>query len=600
MTYSKLFNIKLTNTEIVYKIKINKLFKFRFITPDNVNGIKLKTFSNENVNVFTINNEDTSHLNWYIYDNNIDFSPLYNYKYIVLQLYTEEQTDCDEIENNDTFCITNQNEWYFCKDMGPTCGIEFYNVIIEKYKPMQEVDRCLKYKIYGDATIIKNNYIKAGTEDSSIIVTSFKSHVINYISEFVINKLKKNNNNIKNNEIPLILSMPINKETPNTENSDLNPINNKIEMIKFQLKNYFIENNNELTKINCSIDNQEEKNDNNKKKIGILDLRIDEHDINFEDIDIKLNNLNLDLDYTKDKIGGSDSIIDERFNNMKTIIDRTYLDISSNTTQITHTLTDHINKSLINSNTINKNNELVKEKTIKNQDDIIKINLDVNNEKITNNKKIKNINLQFDNLNSNFNYNLVDVDKKFSKLIYDLNNIKEFVDNKIEETILKFTSDNKTISETILKFTSDNRTTSETMNTHIQKNLEDIKLINDNNDLFKDEVLKNSNNLQEILDEKMSNLLNKCEDRLENIMEKYNFKNIWDNKNIYTIDCHTTNLTLQFMTIDKIYKSEHFYLFKDKYKKKTMPYYCWYIKEFQNGSSTAKLIPLVPLNSIYF
>ena len=606
MTYSKLFNIKLTNNN-TYKIKINKLFKFRFITPENLNGIKLETFSKENINLDTINNNEATHLNWYIYNSNIDFSPLNKYKYLVLQLYSDKEYSIEVLEKNDTFIITNENKWYYCNNMGPTCGLEFYNLIINKKKPVQEINECLKYKISGNAKIIKNKYIKSGTEESNVVVTGFKNNVINYISDFVLDKLIKNNNksiNI-NKKISTLNNFPyLDQLTSNTniENEDLNSVNNKIEMIKFQLKNYFIENNNELTKISCNINNQKEKNDDNTEKIGILDLRLTDQDLNFKNCSLKLDELNLNLENTRDKLNTSDSLINKNINNLENKINENNTEFIANNTEITNKLNTHINKYLDDVNTINKNNELIKETTIKNSNDIINLN-SINND---NNEKLDKLDFKIDDINSSFNYHLLDFNKRFSKLILDLNNIKGSVDSKVEETILKITSDHIKITEQV--------------NDYIQKQSNDIKLISDNNNSIKEEtnkmkeetnkmkeqLLKNNAYLEKILDEELSKVLikyeNKCKNKLDNLIETYDFKNIWNNKNntIYDIDCHSTNVTIQFMKINNTYKSQRFYLLKDVYKGKIVPYYCWYVKEYKNDLSTAKLIPLIPLTSIYF
>ena len=154
MTHSQLINIKSKKIEINYHFSINKNLKFRFITPQNLNGVKLNT-----QHVTIENNSSNDDQFWYRYTEDLNFCNLNKYRYLVLQLYAEKVffTDYNLIENK-TYSITNKNEWFKCSDY-ESCNINFFNQMIIIDKPLQEVNEYLRYKITGNAKLIKNKYL---------------------------------------------------------------------------------------------------------------------------------------------------------------------------------------------------------------------------------------------------------------------------------------------------------------------------------------------------------------------------------------------------------------------------------------------------------
>ena len=231
MTYSQLINIKSKKLEINYNFSINKHLKFRFITPENLNGVKLNT-----QHVAVVNNYETKNEFWYRHTRDLEFTNLNKYKYLVLQLYSDEDYRDYQLQENNSFTITNKNDWFVCSDSRSSCDINFFNQQIIINKPLQEVNEFLKYKITGDA-IIKNKYIQVGKGTSIIEITGFEPNTINYISIFELkqsdNKLKQSDNKSKS------VNKYANINTTHEDFDGINNINDKIEMLKFQLKNYF-------------------------------------------------------------------------------------------------------------------------------------------------------------------------------------------------------------------------------------------------------------------------------------------------------------------------------------------------------------------------
>lgn len=275
MTYSKIINIETKLLNINYQFEFNKPFKFRFITKNNLNGIKL----NE-TKLTEINNTETGKNNWYLFNSDIDFSPLNKYKYLILQLYSDEIINEDikiSKSSNSSYFITNKNNWYNCKDLGSDCGIIVKDIIIDSNKIVQELDSNMIYSIEGSATLIKSIYLKTGKIDSVITVSGMKPNIINYIGKFKLHakdkKITDNNNPISVNKYSEFLDnklFPINKSS----NNDINSINSRIEMIKFQLKNYFIENDKQINTIEYNINKNSSEFDSkvNQVKNGIIDI----------------------------------------------------------------------------------------------------------------------------------------------------------------------------------------------------------------------------------------------------------------------------------------------------------------------------------------
>ena len=185
MTYSKIINIETKLYNVNHKFEFNKPFKFRFLTKDNLDGIELKEPKLEN-----INNTDTGKNNWYQYHSNIDFTPLSKYKYLVLQLYFEQivNEDIKEFSSPDnSYFITNKNNWYDCTDYGSDCGIIVKDSLIDSFKPVQEINPDLIYMIEGSAVLIKLKYLKTGKSDSIITVSGRKPYIVNHIAKFSLN-----------------------------------------------------------------------------------------------------------------------------------------------------------------------------------------------------------------------------------------------------------------------------------------------------------------------------------------------------------------------------------------------------------------------------
>lgn len=292
MTYSKIINIETKLLNINYEFEFSKPFKFRFITKNNLNGIEL----NE-TKLTKINNTDTGKNNWYLFNSDIDFSPLNKYKYLILQLYS------DEIINEDvkisksidsSYFITNKNSWYNCKDLGANCGIIVKDSTIDSNKAVQELDSDMLYSIEGSATLIKSKYLKTGNIDSVITVSGIKPNIINYIGKF---KLHAKGKKVTNNKNPISVNkysefidnklFPIN----NSSNNEINSINSRIEMIKFQLKNYFIENDKQIDLIESNINKNSSEFDDKVDKVKNEIIEIDKRIIELKK---RLDDSNLD------------------------------------------------------------------------------------------------------------------------------------------------------------------------------------------------------------------------------------------------------------------------------------------------------------------
>ena len=314
MTYSKVINIETKLLNINYDFNFNKPFKFRFITKENLKGIEL----NES-RLNEINNTNTGKNNWYLYNNLIDFTPLNKYKYLILQLYSNEIVNEDiKLTNNpnDTFFITNKNNWYDCKKFGADCGIIVKDLFIDSYKAVQELDDQLIYCIDGNATLIKFKYLKTGKIDSTITVSGVKPNIVNYIGKFILYAKDKKVNNTKNpisiNKYSQFIDNIIFSKS-STDNKEINSINARIEMIKFQLKNYFIENDKELDIIESKM---ELNNSKFNTQLISLDSKASDIDSKVLSLQNKINNSNLDelIDnekYIKEKVTKLENSINE-------------------------------------------------------------------------------------------------------------------------------------------------------------------------------------------------------------------------------------------------------------------------------------------------
>ena len=85
MTYSQIINIKSKLINIDYKFNVDPKIKFRFLSPDNTNGIILGNTDKVDV----INDSPILNNNWYQFSEDMDFSNLNKYRFIVLQIYSD-------------------------------------------------------------------------------------------------------------------------------------------------------------------------------------------------------------------------------------------------------------------------------------------------------------------------------------------------------------------------------------------------------------------------------------------------------------------------------------------------------------------------------
>ena len=415
MPYCKLINIKLANYQSVYKINISNQLKFRFITPDNINGIEFKTFSDKTIKTEIINNIISGKENWYIFDKTIDFSPLNEYKYLILQLYAEKDIKCFEIEKNDSFIITLEKEWYNCNNMTSSCGLQLTNEKIDKNKPIQEVKENLKYLTYGDATLIKNKYLKAGKTESRIVITGFKNYAINYISDFDLMPVRVNNNKIEKKVKSLNSLNNLDKMVSNGQPYD---INNKLEMIKFQLKNYFTENNYEIAKLECSVEDQEKINLETKKEVEMLEQRIYYQDKHIEDNVNNFNKVNIDVEnvkncvneqkeenkLTKERVDKVEVRIEENYDEIQKFGDNFSEKLKSQKKHFTERL-DEQNERLDeqselisdNFNTLNDKIDINNDTINKNFDKLVKTDSYLNNQLVIQNNNLESLRTVLDN-----------------------------------------------------------------------------------------------------------------------------------------------------------------------------------------------------------
>ena len=528
MPYCKLYNIK--STKFSFQININRIIYFRFITPDKLQGIKFKNKFNTYIETENLYNIQTIN-NWYKYSKNIDFSILNDYKYLVLQIYALNENDLVEIEQNNTFSITNENEWYTCNDEDDTCGLKLYNQVIVQNKPIQEIEECLKYTINGSAKIIETKYLKSGYEDSNILITSFNDNIINYISEFKLDKIKVNNK-INKNPLSVNKYIDLDKLVPTaelTESEDFNSVNNKLEMIKLQLKNYFIENNSEVDKLEISVNQQECNTEINKLKIDSINHTLKDYNITFEQYNTQFKNINIEFEEIKlnetknnDDITSSINIITDKIINIKNRI----LDVDFKL--------DNFQKTI---------------------------------DSLTCQSDISDINIKLDNFQNTID-NLIN-QPNVSDINIRLDNFQKTIDNLTNEQDIKLDNFQKTI---------DNLT-----------NQQDIKL---------DNFQKTIDNLTNQPD--ISDINIKLDNFQKTIDSKCNKINIYANDTHYMISHHNTNWNINFVTETNKYEVEKFYMVKDEFKSVSIPYYCWSVKNLNNGCSMARLFPVIPITNIYF
>lgn len=599
MTYSKLLNIESNKSNNLYKFTFNKTFSFRFLTPDFVNGIELNS---KRLN--KINDSDVKNNNWYKFTKDIQFNNLNKFDNLVLQIISEEDFGNNDISINESFKIVNKNEWYKCQPNDPNCGLILKNFILNQKKPLQEIDSSLKYKINGDAELIKNKHIKTGKYDSDITIIGFEPNVINFISNFKLDCIKQNkNNNVKT----------FNKYTESINSKivadDSNDINNKIEMIKFQIKNYFVENNKELDIIHERIDDNENSSSKNLIKIENILYQLSEYDIEFNNITNNIQKINdnvkdisesfkpfeeqlASLIILTDDLLKSKSMLDNNLSKLSEKVESLNKEQIDNQKKNKQFLLDKINNNVKDFNNkiteINNKIQKLSQKSNNIEKLIIKIKSELDNKIIIlkkelesdYNKKINSTKKDLDNYKIILEENSKKVNDNNIKLVNSLTSISNKLDNYTNNFTLKI---NELINYTN-KISKINKENFISLSDRVNQNIVKIDINENNIGDIKDEL--------KILNSNLDNQKEKLEDSLLG-------KTVWSNKNknIIKINLHQVYLSLDFCTENKNFKTESFYLLTD-FKDLKLPYYCWKINKINDNKSAAKLVILVPLEKI--
>jgi trimeric autotransporter adhesin len=588
MTYSQLINIKSKKLEINYNFSINKYLKFRFITPENLNGIALNT-RHEPI----VNNSETYNEFWYRYTSDLEFTNLNKYRYLVLQLYSDEDYRYYQLQENDTFNITNKNDWFECCNNGSSCGINLFNQQIITEKPLQQVNEYLKYKITGDAKLIDNKYIKIGKYSNTVEINGFEPKSINYISHW---KLKHLDNKIEN---PV---KSVNKYTNiNITHEDFNGINNindKIEMIKFQLKNYFLENNKDIERLDTNIIKNDDKTNKLANNVYEIKCTLEKYVEEFEDIDkslkqmyILFNEISKKFTPHEEKIN-SLFIITEDLIKAKNIFDKNI---------------SNIEKELIKIYQVHKDmNNRISKVTEHIDQDVIKIENDISCLRENLNKKIGNVNDKIDN-------NKINIDELYKNLTLEMKtstHLIKHIDSKVDTNKLEFDTHISNYNKNINKNNENNDIIVQNISIISKK----VNKLNEHNNSSKNklnEIIKIINELSimsnsfteklleyELRIENNENKISTIDNKLETLIENKS-SYIWSNKrdDDYIIECHQTYLSLNYNPNNTTYKTENLYIFKDK-EGIIIPYYCWKIKHINNAIANVKFIALIPINNI--
>ena len=407
MTYSLIYNIKATNLEN-YNFTFKKNVKIRFLTFNNQLGIDLGIENEE-----YINNTSTNENLWYHSSKINDFSALNSLSYLILQIFSDQEISDNILIKNNSFQITNKNNSYNCFNLGPTCGIKIYNFQIHSHKPLQQINKKLKYTIIGDAKLVDLNYIKSGTkDDSKIKVTTFYPYEINYINNFLLKKINQSKK-IKKENIYSEIKIP---NLNISKNSEINNLNYIIEHLKFQLKNYFVENNKNLHEIDSKfLDIYQNINFISDNNLSIKNLENQIKNINSK-LELKQENFD-DKKYLTNKIESFENVINSKIDE---------------------------NKEIFNKNIKNVYNQI---KNFNNNEiSDIKKNIDILNQKtnkLENNNFIDEKSLLIDSLSNKLNFYIQQYEN-MNKKINDIkkNNIESNNDNDIQIKILSKKLDN--------------------------------------------------------------------------------------------------------------------------------------------------------------
>ena len=593
MTYSKLLNIESNKSNNFYKFTFNKTFSFRFLTPDFTNGIELNS---KRLN--KINDSDVKNNNWYKFTKDIQFNNLNKFDNLVLQIISEEDFGNNDISINESFRIVNKNEWYKCQPNDPNCGLILKNFILNQKKPLQEIDSSLKYKINGDAELIKNKHIKAGKYDSYITIIGFEPNVINFISNFKLDCIKQNkNNNVKT----------FNKYTESINSKiiadDSNDINNKIEMIKFQIKNYFVENNKELDIIHERIDDNENSSSKNLIKIENILYQLSEYDIEFDNI---TNNIQKVNDNIKD-ISESFNPFEEQLASLfiltddllksKSILDNNLSELSEKVESLNKEQIDNQKKD--KQFLLDKFNNDIKNISSNLSNKISSIEIDFENKVTEINKKIEKLSQKSNNIEKLINKIKSELDNKIIILKKELesdynkkiNSTKKDLDNykiTLEENSKKINDNNLKLVDSLISISNklDNYTNNFTLKineliTYTNKisktNKENFISLSDKINQNTEKIDINEETIDDIKDE-LQILNSNLDNQKEKLEDSLLGKTVWSNKNknMIKINLHQVYISLDFFTKDENFKTESFYLLTD-FKDLKLPYYCWKI-----------------------
>ena len=238
----------------------------------------------------------------------------------------------------------------------------------------------LRYNVEGGAFVIKQKYLKAGEYESVITLSGIKPNVINYIGKFVLNGESTVIKNPKKNPISVNKYSEFidDKIYPykDSGNQEMNTLNSRIEMIKFQVKNYFIENNKNIQEIEQSVSKNDITIENMKNDINKRIATIEKT--------IEVSNID---ELIKDKFE-----LKERVDQLKVLIDqnnddnrRDYSSLLSKLNENSNSMAFKINESTTE-NVVFKKNVLDKfdrqEDINEQQDSINKNTLDKFNEQI--------------------------------------------------------------------------------------------------------------------------------------------------------------------------------------------------------------------------
>lgn len=402
MTYSMIYNIKATKIEN-YTFKFKKEIKVRFLTFDNQKGIDLGIKKEQYVNY-----TDVSDNLWYLSSNINDYSILNSYNYLIVQIYCDDEISNNVLEKDTSFYVTNKNKLYNCYNLGPTCGIKIYNFQINSNKPLQQINKVLKYTILGDAKVIDFKYIKSGPEyDSKIKITTYYPNEVNFINNFLLKKLITNKQ-IKKENIYSEITIP-NIEI--SDNKEINSLNYIVEHLKFQLKNYFVENNKNLSDIDSKFfdiyQNIDKISDNN------LSIKNLEHHIKNMNKKIELNQQSTEkISYLTNKIQKFENAINLKIDENNNIFNNHIKNLYSKINNLD-------NKIDINEiSDIKKNIDILKEKTNK-----LEIDSNIPDESA----------LLIDSLSSKITYYIQLHDNMYKKI----NEIKKFSINSNNENSIK-------------------------------------------------------------------------------------------------------------------------------------------------------------------